>query len=295
MAETVPLFPDEPFLVTLNGGPIDGGDGFDTVKFGGLQAVSVSTFNTAVASGGVYRLTDPTTGASGTLEFRNIESLVGSTYADRLTTNAQITLLTGEGGDDVLTAQIDMPFSTTMRGGEGDDSLVGSDLFDDLNGNQGADTVRGGGGGDWVLGGKDNDVLFGDAGNDFVQGNLGDDTADGGDGADTVRGGQGDDRLFGGPGADHLFGDLGRDTLSGGAGADVFHIEISHGGDVIDDFSYAEGDRVRVDGDVDFRAEQVGADVRITLVYGTVGIPATAEFLVRNTQLSSLPDGWISH
>lgn len=42
------------------------------------------------------------------------------------------------------------------------------------------------------------------------------------------------------------------------------------------------------------RAEQAGADVRISLVWGNIGEPAVTEVIVRSVGLAGLPDGWIS-
>jgi len=284
--------PNGVYVAALGAGVVDGGEGFDTLQFGNLQASFAFGFNQMGVSGGRYAVTQPSTGSGGMVEFRNIESIVGSPFGDQLMTNGQIVSLYGEAGDDTLSAQMDAPSGVVLRGGEGNDSLSGESLFDDLNGNQGNDTVNGWEGADWVLGGQGNDLLFGGAGDDYVQGNLGDDTVDGGAGADVVRGGQGDDLVMGGAGNDQLFGDLGADTLTGGAGADVFHVEISRGADLITDFNAADGDRLKVDGDVDFSAEQVGDDIRVTLTYGAFGSP---EVILQHASLASMPSGWIGH
>ena len=152
--------------------------------------------------------------------------------------------LDGEDGDD------------TVFGGSGNDSVRGlndNDLIygeagdDDVNGNIGQDTVYGGDGADLVRGGQGNDVVYGDAGNDaHVNGNIGNDTVYGGAGSDAVFGGQNEDVLWGGDGNDVLSGDLGNDTLKGGAGADLFVFNANTGSDRIDDFNFAEGDRIHV-------------------------------------------------
>lgn len=85
-------------------------------------------------------------------------------------------------GDDSVTVASEVPIPVTLRGGPGQDRLVG-------------------GGGD--------DKLVGGPGIDYLVGRAGDDSLFGGPGAD---------RLFGGPGDDHLLGDSGNDTLFGGAG-----------------------------------------------------------------------------
>jgi len=200
--------------------------------------------------------------------------------------------LNGYNGDDTISSGSGPDY---LRGDDGNDSISGGTNFDDINGNRGADTADGGAGDDWVLGGQDNDVLHGGQGSDLINGNLGSDTCDGGEGNDVVRGGKDDDVILGGTGDDHLFGDLGSDTLTGGEGADVFHVALENGRDVITDFNYAQGDRIRVDGDVDFRAAQVGENVRVTLIYGTVGVPYTTAIVIQSVNLSAMSDGWITH
>ncbi|HET8727507.1 MAG TPA: hypothetical protein VFO41_08365 [Alphaproteobacteria bacterium] len=74
-------------------------------------------------------------------------------------------------------------------------------------------------------------------------------TLDGGRGHDTLIGGAKDDWLFGGTGSDRLAAGDGDDTSVGGAGADLF--AFSGGNDTILDFNFDEGDRIRLDNDVD--------------------------------------------
>lgn len=86
------------------------------------------------------------------------------------------------GGDDSVMVAREVPVPVTLRGGPGQDRLVG------------------GGGGDKLVGGPDDDVLIGRAG------------------ADSLFGGPGADRLVGCAGNDLLHGDAGTDTLLGGSG-----------------------------------------------------------------------------
>jgi Ca2+-binding RTX toxin-like protein len=150
----------------------------------------------------------------------------------------------------------------------------------------GNDTLRGNDGEDWVVGGKDNDLLFGDAAFDIVYGNMGNDTVDGGAGNDWVRGGQGDDTVMGGAGDDWIWGDKGNDTLSGGAGADLFYSLAGAGIDRITDFNYAEGDRLKLDGNPSRTVAQVGADVIVDMGNGD-------QVILVGVTLSSLGSGWI--
>jgi Ca2+-binding RTX toxin-like protein len=185
-------------------------------------------------------------------------------------------------GDDTITGTSGEDY---LRGDEGADRILGGDAFDDVHGNMGNDTVMGGAGGDWVVGGKDNDVLYGDDGDDIVYGNMGDDVCEGGAGADIVRGGQGDDLVRGWAGDDWISGDRGSDTLTGGAGADIFHTFAEAGFDRVTDFNAAEGDRVQLLPGAQWSVSQSGAD---TIVH--VG---SAQLVLANVQMSSLPAGWI--
>jgi serralysin len=189
-----------------------------------------------------------------------IENVRGGSGNDRILGNAANNNLTGGAGDDYI------------RGGDGADVLFGGAGFDDINGNKGADTAYGGEGNDWVVGGQDDDLLFGESGNDIVYGNLGNDTVNGGQGDDWLRGGQGDDVIEGGAGNDWLWGDRGNDTIAGGAGADHFHIFSGAGIDRVVDFSSAEGDRVFIDGGAPWTLSFANGEAIISLGNGDMMI-----------------------
>jgi Ca2+-binding RTX toxin-like protein len=175
----------------------------------------------------------------------------------------------------------------TLYGGVGRDLITGGSGFDQINGNQGADTIIGRSQtGDWLLGGRGNDSIDASAssGSNIINGNVGNDTLVGGTGADSLHGGQGDDQIHAGSGGDWLSGDLGHNTLTGGAGADTFH--AGAGQDLVIGFDASHGDRVQVDAGVQFTATQVAGDVHVDLAGG-------GEMILQNTQLTSLPDGWI--
>ncbi len=190
----------------------------------------------------------------------------------------------GGGGDDTILENAGANF---LRGEAGDDLMSGGSGFDDMHGNMGSDSLRGNDGDDWVVGGRDNDLLFGDAGFDVVYGNMGADTVDGGAGNDWVRGGQGDDTVMGGAGDDWLWGDKGNDTLSGGAGADLFYSLAGAGIDRITDFNYAEGDRLKLEGNPARTITQSGADVIVDMGNGD-------QVILVAVTLSSLGSGWIT-
>ena len=211
------------------------------------------------------------------------DSLTGNTLANRLSSGAGADTAFGGEGNDTLT---DASGSNYLRGDAGDDSVSGGSGFDDINGNMGNDTLRGNDGEDWVVGGKDNDLIFGDAAFDIVYGNMGADTVDGGAGNDWVRGGQGDDSVIGGAGDDWLWGDRGNDTISGGAGADLFYSFSGAGIDRITDFSFAEGDRLKLEGSPSRTITQVGADVVVDMGNGD-------QVILVGVSLASLGSGWI--
>lgn len=75
-------------------------------------------------------------------------------------------------------------------------------------------TLRGGPGDDRLIGGGGGDKLVGGPGNDLLKGFVGDDALFGGPGDDRLLGGSGDDALSGGPGLDVLLGGSGTNVLS---------------------------------------------------------------------------------
>ncbi|MEJ1161702.1 beta strand repeat-containing protein [Prosthecomicrobium sp. N25] len=108
-----------------------------------------------------------------------------------------------------------------VRGGDGNDFVIGGSNSDDLRGDAGNDTLAGNAGGDDITGGDGDDLIYGD---DFGA-NLvgGQDYLRGGNGNDTMYGGAKGDRLEGGIGDDVLYGQWGDDGLFGGAGNDVLY------------------------------------------------------------------------
>jgi len=68
-----------------------------------------------------------------------------------------------------------MDGSIEIRGGAGNDTLVGSPLGDILKGEDGNDSLTGGAGNDHLIGGNGSDTLVGGAGDDTLDGGLNDD------------------------------------------------------------------------------------------------------------------------
>lgn len=108
-----------------------------------------------------------------------------------------------------------------IKGGSGDDLLIGT---------EGNDTLRGGNGNDELHGGAGNDKLMGNGGHDLLDGGDGDDTLLGGRGNDVLIGGDGLDILDGGAGDDTLAGGTGPDRMTGGRGSDIFVLADGDGG-----------------------------------------------------------------
>jgi Ca2+-binding RTX toxin-like protein len=157
---------------------------------------------------------DLQTGIGGSAELgrdtmTNVESLIGSIFADRLSGDQGLNFLLGSDGNDTLDGRAGFdvaffafePVSASLASrrsqGEGTDTLAG---FEGLAGSPG------------------NDNLIGDAKQNFLQGGAGDDSISGGAGPDIVLGKEGSDRLSGGTGDDKLFGGSGNDALNGDAG-----------------------------------------------------------------------------
>ncbi len=144
----------------------------------------------------------------------------------------------------------------TLRGGLGDDFLIGGNGDEMLDGGPGFDIIFGLEGDDTLHGGKGDDVLAGWEGDDTLHGGDGDDGLGGNEGDDTLHGGEGDDIISGGDdGTDSVYGEEGDDTirsmgggdlLSGGAGADKFEFVSfrnsgwHEGGATIIDFNVGE-------------------------------------------------------
>ena len=133
-----------------------------------------------------------------------------------------------------------------LRGGAGDDFLLGDNTANRLEGMGGGDNLWGFGGNDTLIGGEGNDIIVGGDDADSLESGLGQDWLYGQGGADTLRatdatanafnvlvGGDGNDTLIGGPtGFDYFYGG---DGATGG-GNDTFVIAPNSGTKVLIDF-----------------------------------------------------------
>jgi len=153
-----------PSAVTLNAGQLTIDDSAATS--GHTVLVGVSGSNLQVNDNGVITL-EPIGSVSG------------------------IVILGGSASDYLSTFNLNIP--STMDGGAGDDSLVGSNRNDSLDGGPGNDSIAGNDGDDILIGGTGNDSLFGGNGTDFENGGSNSAFYSGGDGTDFIKGGPGND------------------------------------------------------------------------------------------------------
>lgn len=137
--------------------------------------------------------------------------------------------LRGGGGNDVL---LPGDHAVAVYGGDGDDSLPGTQFDDTLVAGEGNDTLWGYEGDDWIelTNGTNwvypmtgNDTVIGGGGNDEINGDEGDDYITGDAGNDTLYGSVGNDQLYGNSGSDLLLGEAGNDTLASGEGQDSLY------------------------------------------------------------------------
>jgi len=178
-----------------------------------------------------------------------IDTLTFASLATGVTVNLAAGTATGVGIG--LNALVSIE---SVIGGDGDDTLTGSNAANSLNGGSGNDVVNGGAGRDTILGDGGDDTLSGNAGLDTIFGSRGDDEIYGNGGGDTLYGEQNNDILFGqngqdtlygggsadelngGNGRDILIGGRGRDELKGGSNPDTFVFDSGDGADTILDF-----------------------------------------------------------
>ena len=195
-----------------SGDRLSGGAGDDTLNGGrGIDRL--------VESGDVdFTLTRTSMTGLGTDELRAIE----------------IAELTGGDSDNVIDVSAFFGFRgyTIIRGGHGDDSIIGSLVRDVIYGGHGDDTLLGKAGPDVLNGERGNDALSGFTGDDVLDAGPGYDRGFGGEGNDTLTGGNANDTLFGGDGDDSIRGNDGGDVLVGGTGNNDATM-----GDVIADFT----------------------------------------------------------
>jgi Ca2+-binding RTX toxin-like protein len=280
---------DEVFLLRNGNDTLDGGGGYDRVRYDNSRFTSGVTVDLAAGTAsGAWN------GVAFTHSLTGIEDVRGSSLADvisgtdggeRFDGRAGNDSLVGNGGSDTLFGG---DGTDTLNGGTGDDFLYGGDSEADqrdmINGGDGNDSIDGGWGNDELLGGDGNDTVIGNLGVDRLVGNAGDDVLSGAGGADL---------LFGNDGNDLINGGWGFDRMNGGAGADrFFHQGIAeHGSDWIQDYSAADGDQL-VFGNTGATVSQFRVNYAETANAGTAGVAeAFVIYLPTGQILWALVDG----
>lgn len=246
---------DDVLTGDANDNSIDPGFGTDTVD-GGSAGNDTASYATR-ASGVTINLNGAAnSGTPGTENdtLTNMDSATGGSGGDTISSKPTYAdgsaELLGGGGDDLIT--VTGPYGTTIRGGDGNDTLTGKTAIDRLHGDAGNDTLDGGSGapGDYLTGGTGTDTLnyssrivnltfnmassvSGTNENDTLLGDI--ENAIGGSGADTFTGTTADNAFTGNNGADTFTGNDGNDAFTGGDGVDTYN-----GGNGTDTVSFAD-------------------------------------------------------
>ena len=242
-------------------------------------ATCTSTFNTATAtctsnqtaSYATCDATEATCQANATVAACAVCVGDDGATGEADTINDDVEIVLGGKGNDYISARwapcsdgASVPtIKCTLKGNDGDDTIIGSQFADSIDGGNGNDTLLGGLGSDTIVGGagvdtvsyadrtnpvkvsldathlwvsgqngevNENDVLgtdienlTGGAGDDFLRGNASANIIHGGAGNDTIEGGLGNDSLYGEAGNDLIYGGAGNDMLVGGAGTDSLY------------------------------------------------------------------------
>jgi Ca2+-binding RTX toxin-like protein len=220
--------------------------------------------------------TEGTCQAAAGMPFCSVCTGDDGTGSEGDTVNDDVEIVLGGKGSDTISAfwapcsdQAATPtIRCTLKGNDGDDTLIGSSHADTLDGGNGNDTLQPGLGDDTLIGGAgidtvsyadrsnavfvsldasrlwvtgqngevgENDTIGADIEN--LTGGAGNDKLRGNSSANIIRGGSGNDTIEGAGGNDALYGELGNDLLYGGAGNDLLV-----GGDGTDTLVGGDGD-----------------------------------------------------
>ena len=250
------------------------GDGDDTIRGNdAANDITANGGNDSIAGDGGNDSILGGTGNDTLLGDGGNDTIRGADGLDTIEGGAGNDRIWGAAGNDTLDGGVGHDI---VGGGTGNDSLMGGDGNDTVYGFAGEDTVTGGSGSNRLWGGRqddlltngdgggrlgaggDNDTVIGGAGNDTIYGGaaLGNDSILGGAGDDIIFGGVGDDTIFGGAGDDNIGGvrgddridaGPGDDTVRGAPGADTFIFADGDDQLTLQDFSFAESDRLELD------------------------------------------------
>ena len=148
----------------------------------------------------------------------------------------------GGTGNDLIIETNNVGGFSNIKGGPGDDEIIGSSRGQIISGGFGDDTIYGA---HEYTSSHKGDRIKGDTGNDLLVGGNGRDTLYGGSGNDTLIAGEGADRYYGGSGAD-VFDFITAQSISG---------ITNNTRDRVFDFSQSDGDKLII-GDVAFIGEE---------------------------------------
>ncbi len=174
-----------------------------------------------------------------------VTSSTGGNITLQLNPIGTITDLNGNGL--VIPATDDETLNVLLVGGQGDDTITGTNGDDTINAGEGNNQVFGLAGKDTITAGSGDDQIDGGSGDDIIWAGSGDDRIFGGAGNDILAGEGSDDRIEGGNGNDTLIGGAGNDKLTGGLGSDRFTFDTNSpfnartlGIDTITDFNFSQ-------------------------------------------------------
>ncbi|MGJ0359846.1 hypothetical protein NG785_09320 [Aliarcobacter cryaerophilus] len=154
---------------------VDGGAGFDTVSYDGLDERVVINMQ------GVTNVAVQVGNTTNHHTITSIENIIGTAQNDTITGSEGVNTFVGMDGSDTIYGiggnnliyggtQERNSTSTSadlLVGGTGDDTIYGAAGADDLRGGLGDDTIYGGAGNDTIRSGLGEDTLYGEAGNDI--------------------------------------------------------------------------------------------------------------------------------
>ena len=220
---------NESFIGEQGNDIIDGGDGFDRLRYDrtGAEQVTVDLQNGTTF--GTWN------GQAFNDTISNIEWVRGTLLGDDILIgdNAD-NLIEGEGGNDTIS---DGGGNDNLFGGAGDDVFIAGTGQNDYDGGSGSDTVdfsafsgainvnlatgvtSGGAAGNDTL--VDIENIVGTNGNDRLVGSSAANILSGGNGDDTILDAGGNDDVFGGAGDDVFIAGTGQNDYDGGSGSDT--------------------------------------------------------------------------
>ncbi|MCV3766673.1 hypothetical protein [Rhizobium sp. TRM95796] len=226
---------------------VDGGDGYDTLKFSGRIDAKSSGFEKIIV-GGLVNLTGldlsaltsiAAAGTNATIQMGSVHDLSQVTFADVI---GLYKMIGSDDGDHLDMSDEEAAFS--FDGRKGDDYLRSSDQDTDLRGGMGNDTL---------IGGDGDDVLDGETGADRLRADNGDDRILVDNNGDVAFGGGGDDEFILKPakrgGDAELHGDAGDDRFEIGKSTKALDLIIEGGKGY--DTLLVSGDISSVTGDID--------------------------------------------